>query len=145
MKKIMNESGFTLIELLLVVVVMGLMLAVIVPRGQRATTDVKYSIVRQNASELASFANGWVEQEMLAQDDTQISRSTSTRGDYLTSLTSSSQNGDTKGTPGLVYIADGSGGGSGRSNWNNRAGVAIPVGVPGRKINNTDAINPETT
>ena len=33
-----NEKGFTLIELLLVVMIIGFMLAVIVPRGLRATT-----------------------------------------------------------------------------------------------------------
>lgn len=145
MKRIMDERGFTLIELLLVVVVMGLMLAVIVPRGQRATTDVKYSIVRQNASELASFANGWVEQEMLAQDDTQLSRSTSTRGDYLTSLTTSLADGLTKGTKSATWIADNS---RIRSNWNTHnlgAGTSGGVGVQGRKINGADKILPETT
>jgi len=73
-----NEKGFTLIELLLVVLVIGLMLAVIVPRGMRANTDAKYNLVRQNSSELASHANEWIEQQILAQDET----STATRAAY---------------------------------------------------------------
>ena len=48
-----NEKGFTLIELLLVVMIIGFMLAIILPRGLRATTDAKYNLVRQNAAELA--------------------------------------------------------------------------------------------
>ena len=60
-----NEKGFTLIELLLVVLVIGFMLAVIVPRGLRANTDAKYNLVRQNGSELASYANDWIEQQTL--------------------------------------------------------------------------------
>ena len=77
-----NERGFTLIELLLVVMIIGFMLAIIVPRGLRATTDAKYNLVRQNAAELASFANDWIEQQILAQDEI----STATRADYLDTL-----------------------------------------------------------
>jgi prepilin-type N-terminal cleavage/methylation domain-containing protein len=80
-----NEKGFTLIELLLVVMIIGFMLAIIVPRGLRATTDAKYNLVRQNASELAGFANDWIEQQILAQDEI----STATRADYLDTLVES--------------------------------------------------------
>ncbi len=63
-----GEKGFTLIELLLVMVIMGIMLAVIVPRAWRANVDAKYTLVRQNCTELASFAGSWAEQSLLAQD-----------------------------------------------------------------------------
>ncbi len=64
-----TEQGFTLIELLLVMVIMGIMLAVIVPRAWRANVDAKYTLVRQNCTELASFAGSWAEQSLLAQEE----------------------------------------------------------------------------
>jgi prepilin-type N-terminal cleavage/methylation domain-containing protein len=61
-----NKKGFTLIEILLVVVIIGIMLAVIVPRAWRANVDAKYGLVRQNATELVSFAHKWAEQGIQA-------------------------------------------------------------------------------
>ncbi len=64
-----DERGFTLIEMLLVMVIMGIMLAVIVPRAWRANIDSKYTLVRQNCTELVAFSSNWAEQSLLAQDD----------------------------------------------------------------------------
>jgi prepilin-type N-terminal cleavage/methylation domain-containing protein len=83
MKRKNSEKGFTLIELLLVVVIIGLMLAVIVPRAWRANIDAKYGLVRQNCSELASFGQEWAENQLLAQNE---SISTATVDAYLTTL-----------------------------------------------------------
>jgi len=69
MRKPAQNKGFTLIEILLVVVIIGLMLAVIVPRAWRANVDTKYNLVRQNCNELASFGMEWVEQQMQAQPE----------------------------------------------------------------------------
>jgi len=55
---------------LLVVVIIGLMLAVIVPRAWRANIDTKYGLVRQNCAELASFGQEWAETQINAQPDT---------------------------------------------------------------------------
>ncbi|MBN2809675.1 MAG: type II secretion system protein [Deltaproteobacteria bacterium] len=68
MKK-QDERGFTLIEMLLVMVIMGIMLAVIVPRAWRANVDSKYTLVRQNGTELVAFASNWAENSLLAQND----------------------------------------------------------------------------
>lgn len=74
MKLRRKEKGFTLIELLLVVVIIGLMLAVIVPRAWRANIDTKYGLVRQAGSELASWGQEWTEQMIEAAPDTGAGR-----------------------------------------------------------------------
>ncbi|SDU49803.1 type II secretion system protein [Desulfobacula phenolica] len=93
MKQLRNSKGFTLIELLLVVVIIGLMLAVIVPRAMRANVDAKYGNVRQIGSELASWAVEWAESEVQSQDaytdanaSPAIVGSTATTADYLAYL-----------------------------------------------------------
>lgn len=70
-----NNQGFTLIELLLVVGIVAIILSVIVPMGLRARIDAKYGVVRQNCSELASFASQWAEKSIQAQDE-RLSKST---------------------------------------------------------------------
>ena len=100
-----KQKGFTLIEILLVVVIIGIMLAVIVPRAWRANIDTKYGLVRQNCSELASFAMEWAENQIEGADST----STATIDDYLTSLVAPAA---------ASWI-----GATGVSNWNDNAGV----------------------
>lgn len=80
-----NRKGFTLIEILLVVVIMGIMLAVIVPRAYRANVDSKYNLVRQGASELAGYTRDWAEWCVYSQDE----RDGSTIKDYYDSLLTS--------------------------------------------------------
>ena len=85
-----RKKGFTLIEILLVVVIIGIMLAVIVPRAWRANVDTKYGLIRQNGAELGSFAMQWVEDCIQSQDP---NYSTAVTANYYASL-SGAANGD---------------------------------------------------
>jgi type II secretory pathway pseudopilin PulG len=114
-----------LIELLLVVLVIGFMLAVIVPRGLRANTDAKYNLVRQNATELAAYANDWIEQQILAQNENSVA----TRAEYLDTLVN--------GADGAQWVAT-----DDTNNWNDQTGLTI---VTGRYMGDDGAGNPSTT
>jgi len=62
-----RSRGFTLIELLLVLTIIGLMMAIIVPRAMRAQTDSKFNLVRQYGSEMAGYIITWAENQTRAQ------------------------------------------------------------------------------
>ena len=78
------NNGFTLIELLLVVGIIGVLLAVVIPRAIRSNVNAKYGIVDKNCAELKSYAVQWAEKSIRAQDE---QNSTATLGDYYASLT----------------------------------------------------------
>lgn len=103
-----KEKGFTLIEILLVITIIGVMLAVIVPRAWRANVDAKYGMVRQNSAELASYTMSWAEGQMASQD----SDCTARLADYLSSLAGLSTSYVGTGGAGQWIADDGSG------NWN---------------------------
>ena len=131
----MNKKGFTLIELLLVVVIIGLMLAVIVPRAWRANIDTKYGLVRKNCSELASMAHEWAEKGILAQDEVE---STATLNAYFATLANTAV-----GTAGSIWVAD-----TGNNNWNNGPNQVIgasPIDITGRFMNTAGNQPPEDT
>ena len=48
-----NTSAFTLVELLLVVTIMGVIIALIIPRAGRAKIDSQFSLIRQNCNEIS--------------------------------------------------------------------------------------------
>ena len=103
MRKRSGEDGFSLIEVLLVVIIIGITLAVVVPRAWRANMDSKYNLVRQIASELATATTAWAENQLKNQD-------TATLNQYFDSLDGS-------------YT-----GVTGANNWNNQSSqTALPV------------------
>ena len=73
-------AGFTLIELLLVIVIMGVLLSVILPRALRAGNEAKFSHVRQYASEISSYVTQWAQ----GQTEAQQQNSTYSVPDFLT-------------------------------------------------------------
>jgi len=66
-QKTNSPGGFTLIEILMVAAIIGVMLAVIIPRAFRAQVDTKYSIVRQTAAEMGKWGMTWAERNLEAQ------------------------------------------------------------------------------
>ena len=48
-----NARAFTLVELLLVVTIIGIIIALIVPRAGRAKLDSQFSMIRQNCNEIS--------------------------------------------------------------------------------------------
>ncbi|MCK5544602.1 MAG: prepilin-type N-terminal cleavage/methylation domain-containing protein [Desulfobulbaceae bacterium] len=134
-RRIRDKKGFTAIEILLAIIIIGLMVIVMVPRGQRATTEARYGIVRQNCTQLAGFAVDWIERMMLAQDD----NSASTRIDYLNSLATCNLDtpdfSSTIGAKGGVWIAT-----SNINNWNNNSRLTR---VKNRMINKEGPASPE--
>lgn len=117
MKILRRNKGFTLIELLLVVVIIGLLLAVIVPRAWRANIDSKYGLVRQNCAELASWGHLWAENQIEASVEFST---TATMYNYLRSLCSGSA-GD---PPASMWVAR-----NAANNW--RLNVAF-IDIQGR-------------
>jgi prepilin-type N-terminal cleavage/methylation domain-containing protein len=136
-----NNQGFTLIELLLVVGIVGIILAVVVPMGLRANIDAKYGVVRQNCSELASFASQWVEKSIQAQDE---QRSTATVKDYYASLAGAPEAPNTAGS-----VLDGQWIAiqTGANNWNLGESGTVETRsttqINGRFMNNQDDQAPE--
>ncbi|MCD6431066.1 MAG: prepilin-type N-terminal cleavage/methylation domain-containing protein [Deltaproteobacteria bacterium] len=61
------KKGFSLLEFLLVLALIGFMLAVILPRFQRAALTSRFVEVRQQATEIASFINQWTDSQVRAQ------------------------------------------------------------------------------
>lgn len=129
-----NQRGFTLIELLLVVVIIGVMLAVIVPRAWRANVDAKYGLVRQNATELASFASQWAEQMMEAQDMASTSKLVAYYNSLARSGFAAADNGGHAGEGGWIANTT-------QSNW--AIGADTGVNINGRLIGGADALQAE--
>lgn len=134
-----EQRGFTLIELLLVVVIIGLMLAVIVPRAWRANIDAKYGLVRQNASELASFGNLWAEQQIEASNE---ALSTAHMFNYLRTLTASASQGAALANASIQWV--GAQATATRvTNWPNTGGALIAI--TGRQQGDTANAVPENS
>jgi prepilin-type N-terminal cleavage/methylation domain-containing protein len=135
----MNRKGFTLIEILLVVVIIGIMLAIIVPRAWRANIDTKYTLLRQNCGELSSFSMQWAEIQLLAQDE---QTSTATMDNYLLSL-ATPDSAQTYPTGSFVATWVGF---TPTSNWNKRGWATLPIDIPGRNMPvNLPKEDPETS
>ena len=97
-------------NLLLVFSFVMIILAVIVPIGLRMHINAKYGVVRQNCTELASYAKMWAEKSIKAQDE---QKSTATLKDYFASLAGLPVPIAGKAFPGQWIAVQG-----GNNNWN---------------------------
>jgi prepilin-type N-terminal cleavage/methylation domain-containing protein len=77
-----NKKGFSLLEILLVLMIVGFLFAIILPRAWRARTDASYTLVRQAAVELGNWGMEWTERNLAAQDEAE----TCTQNDYVSTL-----------------------------------------------------------
>ena len=77
------KQGFSLIELLLIVLIIGLMVAVIVPKLINLRIEAHHEIVRQSCAELTGSVEKWLQKTIQAQDD---QRSDATLADYVATL-----------------------------------------------------------
>ena len=75
--------GFSLIELLLVVLIIGCVFALLLPKLVRMRLEARYELVRQNCTELTSVVEKWLQHAILAQDSQQ---SHAGRKEYLNTL-----------------------------------------------------------
>ena len=86
-----KHRGFTLIEIMLVIVIIGVMVAVIIPRALRANVDTKYNLVRQAAAELGKWGVTWAERQV----EIQTEADTCGLNDYVGTLVGFTGNSNT--------------------------------------------------
>ena len=118
-----KQKGFTLVEIMVALVIIGAVLAFLLPRAYRASVESKYQLLRQTCTELASWANEWAEKELEIQPTT----ATSNLSNYMDTL------GNNNGT--VDWVADA---GSG-SNWQDDGN---PAGNLENIANRNDGTNP---
>ena len=102
MRKLERNRGLTLVEILMVVVIIGVLLAVVIPRGWRARVESQYNLVRQNGVEVSELALQWAETQLTNQDQTV---STALLKDYLAYLCG--RPAGSTAAPQTVWVADG--------------------------------------
>ena len=118
-------KGFTLIEVVLVTAIIGVLLAVVVPRAWRANVDAKYGTLRQMTVAIGGTAQEWAQGQL----NTQPTASTAILHAYFDTLVGSP--GTDEGAPG--YVSDPG------LNWTGAA-----VDVDGRKNTPTGSDLPPT-
>ncbi len=82
-KYLLSKSGFSLLELLLIVMIIGLLFSVIVPKLIHFRIEAQHEIVRQSCKELTASVQEWLQTMIHAQDD---HRSSATIADYVATL-----------------------------------------------------------
>ncbi len=124
-----RDRGFTLLEFLLVMALIGMLLALLLPRFQRATDGARFAEVRQKATEIASFINEWTSLQVQAQ----LSDTSLTAKDFLSEeiyLT----NNNFRSRPLLNHY-------TGNDNFNGVEGLISPDDLPRNPFNQASYFN----
>ena len=125
-----SQAGFSLLEFLLVLALIGFLLAVILPRFQRATVASRFAEVRHQATEIASFINQWTEVQVRAQ----LADTSFTHKDFLMERISRTNNNFRSEPLHRHY--------TGNDNFNGVEMLISPDDIPRNPFNQVSFFNP---
>ncbi len=142
-KYLLSKSAFSLLELLLIVLIIGLLFSVVVPKLINFRIEAQHEIVRQSCKELTASVQEWLQKNINAQDD---HKSSATLADYVATL--ANRQAPDPFSPPVQFTGQWLATTQRPNNWNLnhfRSDLGEQrVSVPGRRIGNQRNAPPES-